>query len=246
MNKDLRLLSKLAARLYSVTAEPMRSRLVKITSQWPNLITGQSVGSIIGMVAVLLMAWWTVGLGSYGKTPNPWQFVVALAVGIAFGLVIVLVPRKQYAQLFKRHFGWVPVTLGTLSYWYWLWYAGKSTIDVGFFQTAAQVLPVILLAAVVDVRQSSILKSNQLALPIIAVFLGEIAALNEAAFQVSSSKFGRVPADFAVVAASLVTSIAALVMAVLADLKQDAPLAGLAPSGDAHGQRPGERGQSHL
>jgi hypothetical protein len=197
------------------------------------MTTGQSVGSIIGVLAVLLLAWWTVGIGSLKGTRSPWQFVVVLTVGIALGLTVILIPREQYLLLFRRHFGWIPVALGTLSYWYWLWYTGGGSVDVGFFETAAQVLPVLLLAAVVEVRQASILKTHQLALPIIAVFLGEVAALNEAGFQTGATAEGRVPADFAVVASSLVTAVAALIMAVLADLKQDSPDAGPARSGKA-------------
>jgi hypothetical protein len=214
------------SRLSFPSVTRIRSELVKLASQCRKIFTVQSVGSSIGILAVLLLAWWTVGLhtyrGAYGGLAQAWQFALVLAVGMIIGLPIILLPRKRYLQLFKKHFGWIPVTLGALTYPYWLWYAG-NTVDVGFFQTAAQVLPVILLAAIIDVRQSSILRSDQLALPIIAVFLGEIAALNETAFQHYAATAGRVGADFAVVASSLVVSIVALIMAVLANLKQDEP-----------------------
>jgi hypothetical protein len=214
------------SRLSFASATLIRSKLIKLASQCHRIFTIQSVGSGTGVLAVLLLAWWTMGIhtyrGPYGGLAQTWQFVLVFAVGMIIALPIILLRRERYVQLFKNHFGWIPVTFGALTYPYWLWYAG-SIVDVGFFQTAAQVLPVILLATVIDVRQSSTLRSDQLALPIIAVFLGEIAALNETAFQHSAYSIGRVGADFAVVASSLVVSIVALIMAVLANLKQDEP-----------------------
>jgi hypothetical protein len=76
------------------------------------------------------------------------------------------------------------------------------------------VLPVLLLAAVVDVRRSQTLESKGLVLPIIAVFLGEVAALNSLAFGNSG------PEDFAAVASSLVSTTFALLLAVMADFTE--------------------------
>ena len=213
------------SRLSFASVTLMISNFIKLVSQCYRAITVQLIGSSIGVLAVLLLAWWTVGARSYkgyGGLAQAWQYLAVLAAGVIIALPVILLSRKRYLKLFKKHFGWIPVTLGALTYPYWLWYAGNR-VDVGFFQTAAQVLPVILLAAIIDVRQSSILRSDQLALPIIAVFLGEIAALNEAAFQNSAYAVGRVGADFAVVASSFVVSIVALIMAVLANFKEDEP-----------------------
>jgi hypothetical protein len=80
-----------------------------------------------------------------------------------------------------------------------------------------RVLPVLLLATIVDVRRTNDLEGKQLVLPIAAVFLGELAALNVLAFGDAG------PADFAAVASSFVVAIVALVLAVMADL---------APAGD--------------
>lgn len=177
-----------------------------------------SVGSVIGAVAVLLLAWLTVGVGSFGESFRLQASLVLLA-GVIIGIIIIITPRKRYVHVFIKHFGWIPVCVGALSYWYWHWYATGQPINESFFDTAAQILPVLLLAAILDVRRSSTLKSNQLALPIIGVFLGEIAALNESAFTGILNQSSRVD-DFAVVASSLVIAIAALVLAVLADLEE--------------------------
>lgn len=60
-------------------------------------------------------------------------------------------------------------------------------------------------------------------LPIAAVFLGEVAALDALAFPIDAG-----PGEFAVVASSLVASTVALVLAVMADVSP--------PTGDEHMQ----------
>lgn len=183
----------------------------------------RSIGSLLGILALLFIAWWTIGPKSYpgdGGLNNLWQFLLVLVVGMAISLPVIILPRERYVKLFSEHFGWIPVVLGAFSYPYWYWYSADQ-VDVGFFQTAAQVLPVLLLAGIIDIRRSSTLKTPQLALPLIAVSLGEIAALNESAFYESAAQVGRGRADFAVVASSLVVSIVALIMAVMANLEDD-------------------------
>jgi hypothetical protein len=106
------------------------------------------------------------------------------------------------------------------------WTASRLDIEPAsqFFEISAQVLPVVLLAAVIDVRRSRYLNSYQLALPIFVVFLGEMAALNILAF--GENENGRhlqaSATDFAIVAASLVSTVAALLFAVLADVEESA------------------------
>jgi len=168
----------------------------------------------IGVVAILTLAVLTVGTPR-GITYAP--FYIFLAMSIVAGALIWTVPRETFQHIFPNIFGWLPVVVGVASWPYWYWYctfAPPRVPNVGFFETAAQVLPVLLLATVIDVRRTQELKSGQLVLPIIAVFLGELDALDAIAF----SSADATPSAFAVVAASLVTSIAALILAVLADI----------------------------
>jgi hypothetical protein len=154
-----------------------------------------------------------------------WPVIVFVAIGIAGGGVLVAVPREKYGALFAKHFGWLPITVGLATYPLMYWAASRLDIEPAsqFFEISAQVLPVILLAAVIDVRRSRSLKSYQLALPIFVVFLGETAALNILAFGENGN--GRHlqagAADFAVVAASLASTVAALLFAVLADVEEN-------------------------
>jgi hypothetical protein len=166
----------------------------------------------IGIVSILALTVLTVGVPNWGANRNLWPCYVFLACAILFGFLLWKIPRERYSALFASIFGWIPVTLGALTYIFWYWYAIGNTPGDTFFHAAADVLPIILLATVVDVRRTKDLEGKQLVLPIAAVFLGELAALNVLAFGDAG------PEDFAAVASSFVTAIVALVLAVMADL----------------------------
>jgi hypothetical protein len=106
--------------------------------------------------------------------------------------------------------------LGALSYPFWYWYASAYSGNVGdeFFHAAADILPVLLLATILDVRRTNELEGKQLVPPVAAVFFGELAALNALAF----SDGGDMVTNFAAVSSSLVTATFALIIAVMADL----------------------------
>jgi hypothetical protein len=166
----------------------------------------------------------TVGPTAGTGSATLWPLVLFSVIGIVWGTMLITVPRRKYPSLFIKHFGWLPVTLGVATYPLLYWTARQVRIVPAsqYFEISAQVLPVLLLAAVVDVRRSSYLKSYQLALPIIVVFLGEIAALNILAFGENGqgNHLQATAADFAVVGASLSSTTAALIFAVLADLQE--------------------------
>jgi hypothetical protein len=214
---DRNFLSRILKPL-AVIVKSIRSSAAAAKERRVSLLKRRSVGSVIGAVAVLLLAWLTVGVGSFAAGFRL-QASLVLLVGVIIGIIVITTPRERYVPIFINHFGWIPVSIGALSYWYWHWYASGQPISESFFDTAAQILPVFLLAAILDVRRSTTLKSSQLALPIIGVFLGEIAALSESAFAGIEDQSNKVD-DFAIVASSLVIAIAALVMAVLADLEE--------------------------
>jgi hypothetical protein len=112
-----------------------------------------------------------------------------------------------------RTFGWLPVFLGAVSYAFWYWYEIGYEIGGEFFHAAADVLPVLLLATILDVRRTNDLEGKQLVLPIAVVFLGEITALDYLAFPSDVQ-----PGGYALVSSSLVTATVALVLAVMADI----------------------------
>jgi hypothetical protein len=76
-------------------------------------------------------------------------------------------------------------------------------------------MPVLLLAVVIDVRRTKTLQSSQLVLPILAFLIGEINALDIIAFGIIGDGGS---GAFATVSASLVSTVVALILAVLADM----------------------------
>jgi hypothetical protein len=167
------------------------------------------------LLAIAFLAVQTVGIHAR-PSGDLWPVAAFVIVAVIAGSFLWFIPRKQYIAIFKNTFGWLPVSLGAASYYYWYWYASQSGVpESDFFHASADVLPILLLASILDVHRSESLESNQLILPIIAVFLGEIAALNALAFGDAGA------ADFAAVASSLVTSIFALILAVMADLPEE-------------------------
>jgi hypothetical protein len=183
----------------------------------------------VGLIAIFFLGIVTIS--------PPWDIdkrvlpiYIFTAIGATLGVLLISsVKRERYSALFASIFGWIPVFLGSLSYPFWYWYASGYSNEIGseFFHAAADILPVLLLATVLDVRRTNELEGKQLIPPIAAVFFGELAALNALAF----ANGGTVD-NFAVVSASLVTATLALVIAVMADLS---------PSEERHPQESGSQ-----
>jgi hypothetical protein len=168
----------------------------------------------VGIISVLALTVLTAIAANRGANRSFWPFYLFLAGGLIAGVLLWLVPRRRYSTAFAGLFGWLPVLLGAVSYPYWYLYARLvgSTPSRDFFNAAAGVLPVLLLATVLDVRRTRDLESRQLVLPVAAVFLGELAALNALAFGDQGA------IEFAAVSSSLVVSAVALILAVMADI----------------------------
>ena len=171
----------------------------------------------IAIISALALVIAIVGVPNLGARPQSLPYYIFLGIGLIFGILLWKVPRRRYNAIFASVFGWLPVFLGALSYIFWYRYAIGYEIGGEFFHAAADVLPVILLATVIDVRRTNDLEGKQLVLPIAVVFLGELAALDALAFPGDVT-----PAFFAVVASSLVTATIALVLAVMADVASSA------------------------
>jgi hypothetical protein len=192
---------------------------------WARRWTVKHYGQVIGLIsiaALIVISGASPGRGASALPILPG--IIALLIAVLIGVIIAATPRQKYTTFFARHFGWLPVAAAALSYPFWYWRSEQMTgggPDTDFFSVAAQVLPVLLLAAIIDVRRSAYLKSYQLILPIAAVYLGETSALNVLAFFNKNSEAPASAGDFATVSASLVCATLALVLAVLADLGEN-------------------------
>lgn len=183
----------------------------------------KGLSQVVGILSILTLTALTAGGPTWASNRNLWPLYIFMFAAIIFFVVLWIFRREKLSAAFASTFGWLPVFLGAVSYGYWYWYASQigGAPNTEFFLAGAEVLPLLLLAAVVDVRRTADLDSRQLVLPIVAVFLGELAALNALAFRNTG------PSDFAAVASSFVSTIVALVLAVMADI---APSAGGASS----------------
>jgi hypothetical protein len=188
---------------------------------------------LVGIISILVLAVLTLVPTAGTASVISWPVFLYVVIGVILAATLIAVPRSSYRSLFDEHFGWIPVTVGAVTYPLWYWSASRLGVAPAsqFFEVSAQVLPVILLAVVIDVGRSHYLNTYQLALPIFAVMLGEGAALNILAFGENGSghHLHATAADFSIVAASLASTVTALILAVLADLeesgiKRDVPL----------------------
>lgn len=214
MSQRNRHLHRIAATLASIL-----SGAAKILLQIPSWILRHitSLLMLLGVVSVLILTVLTVrgALFPAEIRYNRPLLIFTIAASIA-GMILWTIPRDRYQAIFANTFGWLPVVLGAISWPYWSWYGTwhpQILAGADFYATAAQVLPVLLLAAVIDVRRSGTLKTSQLVLPVVVVFLGEIDALGVLAFPHTNAT-----SEFASVAASFTSTIIALLLAVLADI----------------------------
>jgi hypothetical protein len=191
----------------------------------------------LGLLSILALTVGTVGVPTGARFAGLWPLAAFTVVAICLVWFLYRTSRETQDAIFANVFGWLPVFLAALSYLYWHWYATQQggTIDSEFFLASAEVLPILLLATVVDVRRTERLESRQLVLPVVAVFLGELAALNALAFG------GPGPDDFAAVASSFVSSTVALVLAVMANVDPSANHAAEAVR-ESSGNAPERRG----
>jgi hypothetical protein len=91
-------------------------------------------------------------------------------------------------------------------FWYTRYYT--SGIEVDFFSSSAQVIPVLILALTIDVVQDSSLKARELAPTLTIAFIGETNALAGAGFPVLDNRL-----NFSMVSASILALSVALILA---------------------------------
>jgi uncharacterized protein len=145
-----------------------------------------------------------------------------LPMGIATGLVVWAfhflyeTDRQDQAELFRGSFSYLPTVVGIISapLWIWVSFAILPDVEGPLFEVTAQIIPVLLLALIIDVRQSRRLETSDLSITILMLLLGEAVALYYAA----GAKDPRIA--FSVVSYTLVVGFSAIVFAVVADYEE--------------------------
>jgi hypothetical protein len=173
-------------------------------------VTVQRILMVAGYVAVGLIVFRSLARGFFF-----WQAIIAILIGAAVIALIIILPRRHWQSIFRNHFGWAPPLLGAASIPYWGWYASRSGgSSESFFEISAQVIPVFMLATIIDVRQTEGLNSHQLILPLLVMLTGELEALDSVAFGGSVN-------SFQLICGALVTSVSALIMGILANYEDE-------------------------
>jgi uncharacterized membrane protein YdcZ (DUF606 family) len=120
--------------------------------------------------------------------------------------------RHDFLRALARSFSWFPGLVGLCSVPFWYWYADRLTgIQGAFFEVSAQVIPVLLLAIMIDVRQSKRLRSSDLVGTTLGLLYCEIVAL------VGAAEGGGDAFPYSVVSGALTLGFCAVIMAVIAE-----------------------------
>jgi hypothetical protein len=113
---------------------------------------------------------------------------VAFAVVSALTYLLFTIPSDRWRDVMFENLGYLSLAVLTVGTFYFGWYAAGHAINGNFFATVAQVLPVLLLAALLDTRQRRPLHDHQVVLYVFSVAWGEFASLTALAFDKTTDK----------------------------------------------------------
>lgn len=139
----------------------------------------------------------------------------ALGIGVlgaGLSSALYFIPNESWVKVVSPNFGFVAMGVLVVTYFYWHWYATVRVTEPSsdFYATVAQILPVFLLAALIDARQTRHANRWQAASYFAVIGIGEYEALLASAFGVHT------PVTFAQVAAAVNGAIVGLLCALLA------------------------------
>jgi hypothetical protein len=84
----------------------------------------------LGIFSILIFAALTIGPPWSDASIRLLPLYIFVIIGFLFGLALWRVPRERYSATFAGIFGWLPVTLGTLSYPFWYLYASRYPDEI--------------------------------------------------------------------------------------------------------------------
>jgi hypothetical protein len=153
-----------------------------------------------------------VGFYSFTRTTTHISAIIIAAASAATSAAAVVIldldPEGWRAQLYPN-IGIISLIGGLLTFPYWYWYASTAPPVAGeFYSTVAQVIPVLLLTAVVDLRTGDRPDGDQQPMLVGIVAVGEFFALYAIAYEL------RFAAIFAIVSSSIIASLIGLLIAV--------------------------------
>lgn len=144
------------------------------------------------------------------------RIVIAVVVVTPIVTTLAFATSKRWKRWSQHTFPWLPIVLGAASYEFWYWYPSnvqKNLLSIDFFSVSAEVLPLLMLAAVIDLHGNQRLNAYKIALPILAVVVGEIAALSVCAGTDPPNR-----TNFALVCTAFVVAVTTLLLLLLSDI----------------------------
>jgi hypothetical protein len=154
--------------------------------------------------------------GVGGVQPINWGVIVASCLLVTSGAFFVLSTPEELETELYPNFGWISGAAFGVSWPYWWFYAKVSrdeyfeSLSSDFFTTAAQVLPVLALATVVDLRGASHVRRSQPAIYVLVIALGELSSIYATAFE-----HGRSATTFGLTCGALLGGFVGLLLAIL-------------------------------
>ena len=138
-----------------------------------------------------------------------------LAVATGFGMgtfaFVLATPPKRLAKLELSGYKLAPVVMGSLGGLYFFWYATTTAVEIpgAIFEVTAQIIPVLILATIVDARRAHRIATEDVVGALAFLILGEIMALFGIMTQTAPI--------FGLVCGALTAGFAALILSVLAE-----------------------------
>ncbi len=142
-------------------------------------------------------------------SPAPLSAATGLAAG-AYAFII-FTPATRLAELSRRYYASAPFCFGVVGAFYFWWYASAAPLEVSgaVFEVTAQIIPVLILTAIVDVRRANRIATEEVLFTLGILIQGEVMAILGIMTQ-SAIRFG-------LVCGALTTGFTALTLSVLAE-----------------------------
>lgn len=162
---------------------------------------------VFATITVVLGSVFVVDVDGFQWSSAP--LVIAFALVFTILCLIIVIPSSRWREVLYGNLGSLSACVFGVGIPYFAWVGAGRPVSGNFFATVAQVLPVLLLATLLDARRRVSLEDHQLALYVFVVAMGELASLTALAFdlQLNVGFFGLSCAAVLAAFAGLVVSL---------------------------------------
>jgi hypothetical protein len=162
-------------------------------------------------IALQGVAWFILFLATALFFGLPLLLALGATTPLAIGGALVNAPQELISQLARRTYAYAPTLVSVVAgAWFYL-FAEAADLELApsFFEVAAQIYPVLVLAAIVDVRRAGKIGTHDLYLTLTVLMGGEFFALM-GVMRASLT-------NFALTSGALTAGFTALILSVLSE-----------------------------